>query len=107
MKQPKPILVIKQKCGECQGWKLINEVDLDLKHHIKAYRPSQICKSCKGTGEQEIKIAPLRGFEKCGNIIHIYPVKEVNKEIVDSGIRILNNCNLCNNTGYIIPKEYE
>ena len=55
----KPILTIKQKCRECediiQVGGFIDEIKLELKAHQKS-------KQC--TGEQEIKIYALRGFEK-------------------------------------------
>jgi len=85
MKQPKPLLTIKQKC-RCVDFS--GAVKLD-------------CKFCKGTGQQEIKIYDLRDFEKChvckNGILHLLPKKLFPDR----------TCQRCNGTGYIIPKEYE
>jgi len=84
----KPIIAIKQKCRECSSY--------SYRHDIH----NPLCK-CKGTGEHEMKITPLRDFEKCEEKWH----KEFN------GIYGKVKCWKCgfirDETGYIIPKEYE
>ena len=77
MKQPKPILTIKQKC-RC----------VDFSGAVKLG-----CELCKGTGEQEIN------FEKCDDVFHDSLLYGFLKCKSCSGTR--------SKKGYIIPKEYE
>ena len=80
MKQPKPILTIKQKCRKCKP--PIPQVTNEF--------GKLMCKSCKGTGQQETEIYPLRDFERCYTTM-------THDELC-----------LCKGTGHKIPfKDYE
>ena len=90
MNQPKPILTIKQKCGECDGIKITIDKSVEKDMQMKA--GVYVCKSCKGTGQQETEIYALRDFEKCNTHSRV-PESFTHKK--------------CQGIGYIIPKEYE
>ena len=90
MNQPKPILTIKQKCKECDGIKITIDKSVEKDMQMKA--GVYVCKSCKGTGQQETEIYALRDFEKCNTHSRV-PESFTHKK--------------CQGIGYIIPKEYE
>ena len=90
MNQPKPILTIKQKCGECGGIKIIIDKSVEKDMQMKA--GVYVCKSCKGIGHNKIEFYALRDFEKCNTHSRV-PESFTHKK--------------CQGIGYIIPKEYE
>ena len=90
MNQPKPILTIKQKCGECDGIKIIIDKSVEKDMQMKA--GVYVCKSCKGIGHNKIEFYALRDFEKCNTHSRV-PESFTHKK--------------CQGIGYIIPKEYE
>ena len=90
MNQPKPILTIKQKCKECDGIKITIDKSVEKDMQMKA--GVYVCKSCKGTGQQETEIYALRDSEKCNTLSRV-PESFTHKK--------------CQGIGYIIPKEYE
>jgi len=112
MKQRKPIISIKQKCRECGGNPPMPKITMKLgrienltkeqrnrvknignkKEGIVVSEFVAECR-CKGTGEQEMKITPLRDFEKC--VCFNWREKDQKRHY------------FCSGTGYIIPKEYE
>jgi len=90
MNQPKPILTIKQKCGECDGIKITIDKSVEKDMQMKA--GVYVCKSCKGIGHNKIEFYALRDFEKCNGYSRV-PESFTHKK--------------CQGIGYIIPKEYE
>ncbi|KKP31729.1 MAG: hypothetical protein UR20_C0033G0003 [Candidatus Woesebacteria bacterium GW2011_GWE2_31_6] len=90
MNQPKPILTIKQKCGECDGIKITIDKSVEKDMQMKA--GVYVCKSCKGIGHNKIEFYALRDFEKCNTHSRV-PESFTHKK--------------CQGIGYIIPKEYE
>jgi len=90
MKQAKPLLTIKQKCGECGGIKIIIDKSVEKDMQMKA--GVYVCKSCKGIGHNKIEFYALRDFEKCNTHSRV-PESFTHKK--------------CQGIGYIIPKEYE
>jgi len=89
MNQPKPILTIKQKCGECGGIKIIIDKSVEKDMQMKA--GVYVCKFCKSI-QQTTEIYALRDFEKCNTHSRV-PESFTHKK--------------CQGIGYIIPKEYE
>ena len=63
MNQPKPILTIKQKCGECGGIKIIIDKSVEKDMQMKA--GVYVCKFCKSI-QQTTEIYALRDF-KCSD----------------------------------------
>ena len=61
MNQPKQILTIKQKCRECNGKSFTSDKNIRPYENDEFYS----CPKCKGTGQQETELTPLRNFEKC------------------------------------------
>ena len=61
MKQAKPLLTIKQKCGECGGIKII--IDKSVEKDIQMKAGVYVCKFCKSI-QQTTEIYALRDF-KC------------------------------------------
>ena len=90
MNQPKPILTIKQKCGECDGIKITIDKSVEKDMQMKA--GVYVCKSCKGIGHNKIEFYALRDFEKCNT----------HSRVPESFTHTK-----CQGIGYIIPKEYE
>ena len=84
----KPI-VIKQKCGECGGIKIIIDKSVEKDMQMKA--GVYVCKFCKSI-QQTTEIYALRDFEKCNTHSRV-PESFTHKK--------------CQGIGYIIPKEYE
>ena len=89
MNQPKPILTIKQKCGECDGIKITIDKSVEKDMQMKA--GVYVCKFCKSI-QQTTEIYALRDFEKCNTHSRV-PESFTHKK--------------CQGIGYIIPKEYE
>ena len=95
MKQPKLILTIKQKCGECNGSKNTDNCSPNAyfcektKKKINLSYHCHNCKSCKGKGTQTAENYDLRDFEKC-----------------DCGGRF-PNCGCVNPQRYIPFKDYK
>src|SRR3990167_5335844 len=89
MKQAKPLLTIKQKCGECGGIKIIIDKSVEKDMQMKA--GVYVCKFCKSI-QQTTEIYALRDFEKCNTHSRV-PESFTHKK--------------CQGIGYIIPKEYE
>src|SRR3990167_11100727 len=95
IKQPKLILTIKQKCGECNGSKNTDNCSPNAyfcektKKKINLSYHCHNCKSCKGKGTQTAENYDLRDFEKC-----------------DCGGRF-PNCGCVNPQRYIPFKDYK
>src|SRR3990167_8241468 len=106
MKQPKPILIIKQKCNM-----IIHVKDYDKNKNPIWYEDLSDCHKCKGTGQQETKLYSLKDFEKCDCECHsLDSIKLIGKwenhfEYVDNEFAFGKCCYKTN--GYKIPKEYE
>jgi len=110
MTQPKPILVLKQKCKECKGDGNTNIHRSHYKFTNDEFRAKELeccpdlcdCNVCKGTGQQEIKIYTLKDFKICKFFICVE-----GRVLAKYGRGVIPH-NKCKGTGYKIPfKDYE
>src|SRR3990167_7965026 len=105
MNQPKPILTIKQKCGECDGIKITIDKSVEKDMQMKA--GVYVCKSCKGIGQQTTEIYALRDFEKCNGCSGTGEQLGKLADTKDGMVLVMQPCEDCKGVDYIIPKEYK
>src|SRR3990167_9772837 len=100
MKQPKPILIIKQKCScNCHNF---NEPVL---WHMPQGKDKECL--CRGTGQQTTEIYALRDFEKCNGCSGTGEQLGKLADTKDGMVLVMQPCEDCKGVDYIIPKEYE
>ena len=100
MKQPKPILIIKQKCScNCHNF---NEPVL---WHMPQGKDKECL--CRGTGQQTTEIYALRDFEKCNGCSGTGEQLGKLADTKDGMVLVMQPCEDCKGVDYIIPKEYK